>query len=130
MKVANSTKFGVSRRGLGQGSAQPINIRLVLHHEVTLVTVSQQCGCLCVLEVRSSNLRRYVLRFRSFHPDVGEYIKKNTGNCIGYFVTVVLFTVCTGCVVSCVVCIVVSCVVCIVASCVVCIVVVVLCVLL
>jgi len=41
-----------------------------------------------------------------------------------------LFTVCTGSIVSCVVCIVVSCVMCIVVSCVVCIVVVVLCVLL
>jgi len=41
-------------------------------------------------------------------------VGKNTGNCIQYFVTVVLFTVCTGCVVRCVVCIVVSCVVCIV----------------
>ena len=39
---------------------------------------------------------------------------KNTGNCIQYFLTVVLFTVCTGCIVRCVVCIVVSCVVCIV----------------
>ena len=41
-------------------------------------------------------------------------VGKNTGNCIQYFVTVVLFTVCTGCVVRCVVCIVVSCFVCIV----------------
>ena len=41
-------------------------------------------------------------------------VGKNTGHCIQYFVTVVLFTVCTGCVVRCVVCIVVSCVVCIV----------------
>jgi len=56
-------------------------------------------------------------------------VGKSTGNCIQYFLTVVLFTVCTGCVVRCVVCIVVSCVVCIVVSCVVCIVVVV-CVLL
>jgi len=56
---------------------------------------------------------------------------------IQYFLTVVLFTVCTGCVVrcvvctvvSCVACIVVSCVLCIVVSCLVCIVVVVLCVL-
>ena len=39
---------------------------------------------------------------------------KNTGNCVQYFVTVVLFTVCTGGVVRCVVCIVVSCLVCIV----------------
>ena len=54
----------------------------------------------------------------------------NTGSCVQYFVTVGLCTVCTGCVVRCVVCIVVSCVVCIVVSCVVCIVVVVLCVLL
>ena len=39
---------------------------------------------------------------------------KNTENCIQYFLTVVLFTVCTCCVVRCVVCIVVSCLVCIV----------------
>ena len=39
---------------------------------------------------------------------------KNTGNCIQYFLTVVLFTVCIGCIVRCVVCFVVSCVVCIV----------------
>jgi len=58
-------------------------------------------------------------------------VGKNTGNCVQYCLTVVLFTVCTCCVVRCVVlCIVVSCVVCIVVSCVVCIVVVVLCVLL
>jgi len=38
-------------------------------------------------------------------------VGKNTGNCIEYFLTVVLFTVCTGCVVRCLVCIVVSCVV-------------------
>jgi len=41
-------------------------------------------------------------------------VGKNTGNCIQYFLTVVLFTVCTCCVVRCVVCIVVSCLVCIV----------------
>ena len=46
---------------------------------------------------------------------------KNTGNCIQYFLTVVLFTVCTGCVLRCFVCIVVSCLVCIVVSCLVCI---------
>ena len=39
---------------------------------------------------------------------------ENTGNCIQYCLTVVLFTVCTCCVVRCVVCIVVSCLVCIV----------------
>ena len=39
---------------------------------------------------------------------------KNTGNCIRYFLTVVLFTVYTCCVLRCLVCIVVSCVVCIV----------------
>ena len=39
---------------------------------------------------------------------------KNTGNCVQYFLTVVLFTVCTCCVLRCLVCIVVSCVVCIV----------------
>jgi len=41
-------------------------------------------------------------------------VGKITGNCIQYFLTVALFTVCTGCVVRCVVSIVVSCVVCIV----------------
>ena len=41
----------------------------------------------------------------------------STGNCIQYFPTVVLFTVCTGCIVRCFVCIVVSCLVCIVVSC-------------
>ena len=41
-------------------------------------------------------------------------VGKNTGNCIQYFLTVVLFTVCTCCVVRCVVCTVVSCFVCIV----------------
>ena len=50
-------------------------------------------------------------------------VGKYTGNCVQYFLTVVLFTVCTGCIVRCVVCIVVSCLVCIVVSCVVCIVV-------
>ena len=49
-----------------------------------------------------------------------ECVGKNTGNCIEYFLTVVLFTVCTGCVVRCVGCIVVICVVCIVVSCVCC----------
>jgi len=46
-------------------------------------------------------------------------VEKNTRNCIQYFLTLVLFTVCTGCSVRCVVCIAVSCVVCIVVSCVV-----------
>jgi len=41
-------------------------------------------------------------------------VGKNTGNCIQYFLTVVLFTFCTGCIVRCVVGIVVSIVVCIV----------------
>ena len=41
-------------------------------------------------------------------------VGNNTGNGIQFFLTVVLFTVCTGCIVRCVVCIVVSCVVCIV----------------
>ena len=48
---------------------------------------------------------------------------KNTVNCIQYFLTVVLFTVCRGCIVRCVVCTVVRCLVCIVVSCLVCIVV-------
>ena len=45
------------------------------------------------------------------------WVGKNTGNCVQYFLTGVLFTVCTGCIVRCVVCVVVSCVVCIVVSC-------------
>jgi len=49
---------------------------------------------------------------------------------IQYFLTVVLFTFCTCCILRCLVCIVVSCLVCIVVSYLVCIVVVVFCVLL
>jgi len=56
-------------------------------------------------------------------------VGKYTGNCIQYFVTVVLFTVCTCCILRGLVCIVVSCLVCIVVV-VLCIVVVVLFVLL
>ena len=41
-------------------------------------------------------------------------VGKSTGNCIQCCVTVVLFTVCTCCIVRCFVCIVVSCVMCIV----------------
>ena len=41
-------------------------------------------------------------------------VGKNTGNCIQYFLTVVLFTFCTCFILSCHVCIVVSCLVCIV----------------
>ena len=41
-------------------------------------------------------------------------VGKNTGNCIQYFLTVVLFTFCTCCIVRCLVCNVVSCLVCIV----------------
>ena len=55
-------------------------------------------------------------------------VGKNTRNCIQYFLTVVLFTFCTCCIVRCLVCIVVSCLVSTVIF--VCIVVVVLCVLL
>jgi len=55
---------------------------------------------------------------------------KNTRNCIQYFLTLVLFTFCTCCILRCIVCIVVSCLVCIAVSCLACIVVVVLCVLL
>ena len=55
---------------------------------------------------------------------------KNAGNYIQYFLTVVLFSFCTCCILRCLVCIVVICLVCIVVSCLVCIVVVVLCVLL
>ena len=47
---------------------------------------------------------------------------KNTGNCIQYFLTVVLFTFCKCCTLRCLVCIVVSCLVCIVVNCLVCIV--------
>ena len=42
-------------------------------------------------------------------------VGKSTGNCIRCCLTVVLFGVCTGCVVRCVVC-VVSCLVCIVVD--------------
>ena len=45
-------------------------------------------------------------------------VGRNTGNCIQYFLTVGLFTFCTRCILSCLVCIVVSC---LVVSCVVCI---------
>ena len=49
--------------------------------------------------------------------------EKNTRNCVQYFLTLVLFTFCTRCILRCLVCIVVSCVVCIVVNCLVCIVV-------
>ena len=39
---------------------------------------------------------------------------KSTGNCIQYFLAVVLFTFCTCCILKCLVCIVVSFLVCIV----------------
>ena len=55
---------------------------------------------------------------------------KNIGNCIQYFLTVVLFTFCTCYILRCLVCIVVSSLLCIVVNCLVCIVVVVLCLLL
>ena len=57
-------------------------------------------------------------------------VGKNARNCVQYFLTVVLFTFCTCCILRCLVFIIVSCLVCIVVSCLVCIVVVVLCVLL
>jgi hypothetical protein len=57
-------------------------------------------------------------------------VGKNTRNCVQYFLTVVLFTFCTCCILRCLVCIVVSCLVCNVVSYLLCIVVVVLCVLL
>ena len=41
-------------------------------------------------------------------------VGKSTGNCIQYFLTVVLFRFCTCCILKCLVSIVVSCVVCIV----------------
>ena len=65
--------------------AQTIIIRFDLNHDVTSVTVRQQCGCLCVLEVPGSNLRPYVLRFPSFHPDVGVYHKVSKGGYIPVF---------------------------------------------
>jgi hypothetical protein len=55
-------------------------------------------------------------------------VGKNTRIYIQYFLTLVLFTFCTCCILRCLMCIVVSCLVCIVVSCLVCIVVVVLCV--
>ena len=55
---------------------------------------------------------------------------RNTRNFIQYFLTLVLFTFCTYCILRCIVCVVVSCLVCVVVSCLVCVVVVVLCVLL
>jgi hypothetical protein len=41
-------------------------------------------------------------------------VGKNTRNCVQYFLTVVLFTFCTCCILGCLVCIAVSCLVCIV----------------
>ena len=41
-------------------------------------------------------------------------VGKNTGNYIQYFLTLVLFTFCTCCILRCLVCIVVSCLVCII----------------
>jgi len=38
-------------------------------------------------------------------------VGKNTGNCIQCFLTVVLFTFCTCCILICLVCIVVGCIV-------------------
>ena len=57
-------------------------------------------------------------------------VGENTRNCAQYFLTLVLFSFCTCCILRCLVYIVVSCLVCIVVSSLVCIVVVVLCVLL
>jgi hypothetical protein len=39
-------------------------------------------------------------------------VGKNTRNCVQYFLTLVLFTFCTSCILGCLVCIVVSCLVC------------------
>jgi len=39
-------------------------------------------------------------------------VGENTGNCMQYFLTVVLFTICTCCILRCLVCIVFSCLVC------------------
>ena len=52
-------------------------------------------------------------------------VGKNTRNYVQCFLTLVLFTFCTCCILRCLVCVVVSCLVCIVVSCLVCIVVVV-----
>jgi hypothetical protein len=41
-------------------------------------------------------------------------VGKNTRNCMQYFLTFVLFNICTCCILRCLVCIVVSCLVCIV----------------
>jgi len=41
-------------------------------------------------------------------------VGKNTRNYIQYFLTLVLFTICTCCILRCLVCVVVSCLVCIV----------------
>jgi len=57
-------------------------------------------------------------------------VGKNTRNYIEYFLTLVVFTFRTCCILSCLVCIVASCLVCIVVSCLVCISVVVWCLLL
>jgi hypothetical protein len=84
-KVENSIKAIVSRRSLVHNLAQPMNIRFDLHHDVISVTVQQQYGCLCVLEVPGSTLRPYVLRFPSFHPDVGMYLKISNGGYIPFF---------------------------------------------
>jgi len=50
-------------------------------------------------------------------------VGKNSRNYTQYFLTLVLFTFCTCCILRCLVCVVVSCLVCIVVSCLVCIVV-------
>ena len=44
-------------------------------------------------------------------------VGKNTGNCIQYFLTTGLFTVCACCILRCLVCIVVSFLVCVVVLC-------------
>ena len=48
-------------------------------------------------------------------------VGKNTRNYTQYFLTLVLFTFCTCCILRCLVCVVVSCLVCIVVSCLLCI---------
>ena len=75
----------------------------------------------------ASNMKVLVVNFRQNINFIGvmcgclHYLSKNTRNYIQYFLTLVLFTFCTCCILRCLVCIV---------SCLVCIVVVVLCVLL
>ena len=55
-----------------------------------------------------------ITRIPDVLPSVSTCVGKNTRNSIQYFLTVVLFTFCTCCILRCLVCVVVSCLVCIV----------------